>query len=247
MITEIVNINFFEKKINMVVYNYEYYFNNNLHNDGLDIISKCIKGYDNCWEPYQTEITKEILKEGNNVFIDIGCHLGYYSLLAASLNNTVYSIDSNKNNYNLFLKNITLNNYKNNITCLNKCVDKTFDLFNIPLQTRIRLIKCDIEGFEIEFVESIFNRLQNKMIDFLILEISPNLNSNYPECVLQINKLGYYIYDIGLSPQRNLDKTTSLLTLKNKLITFNNIDDITKYVISFPEGQSNFLFTHLII
>ena len=34
-------------------------------------------------EPFQTEITKEILNEDKDgIFIDVGCQLGYYSSLS---------------------------------------------------------------------------------------------------------------------------------------------------------------------
>ena len=245
MLTENVEVDFFDKKVKMVIYDYDYYFNNNINNDGLDIISKCIKGNDNCWEPYQTEITKRILENGNNIFIDIGCHLGYYSLLAASLNNIVYSIDVNENTSKIFKENVKINNYDNNIIFLQEYVNVNFKLFNIPNETPIKLIKCDIEGNEIEFVDIIIGRLQNKTIDYLILEISPNFRDNYSECVLKIKNLGYDIYDIGLSPQRKLDDTTNLTSLKNKLVDINNLEDMRNYINNFPEKQSNFLFTHL--
>ena len=68
----------FSKNAKFEIFDYNYYKSNNKDNEGLDIISKCLESNDNCWEPYQTEIIKEILKEGNNIFIDIGHHIGYY-------------------------------------------------------------------------------------------------------------------------------------------------------------------------
>ena len=65
----------------MNIFDYDTAKKNNSNKEDLDIISKCLETH-NCWEPYQTEITKEILKDGNNIFIDIGSHLGYYSLLS---------------------------------------------------------------------------------------------------------------------------------------------------------------------
>lgn len=104
-------ITFFGKFIDIYVFDYEYYQNNDKNSIGYDIISKDISYY-NCWEPFQTEITKDILKNGNNIFIDIGHHLGYYSLLASAYNNSVYSIDCNEEYINIFLKSIEVNNIK---------------------------------------------------------------------------------------------------------------------------------------
>ena len=73
-----VIVNFFGKNVKLIIFNYNYYNSKKINNEGLDIISKCIDGHDNCWEPYQTEITKELLKSGKEIFVDIGSHIGYY-------------------------------------------------------------------------------------------------------------------------------------------------------------------------
>jgi len=246
MICDDVNVDFFGATIKMRIYDYNYYSQKKINNDGLDIISHCIKSTNNCWEPYQTEITKEILKGGNNIFLDVGSHIGYYSLLAASLNNHVYSIDINENSSNIFLHNVEINNFQDKINFFKQYVNENFNLNNIISKDKhIRLIKCDIEGYEIEFVEKIFDRLQNKTIDYLILEISPTLRDNYHEMALKIKSLGYDIYDIGLSPQRKLDNSTDMTSLKDKLINIDNLEEMRNYINSFPEKQSNFLFTHI--
>lgn len=234
-------INFFNNEIEMYIYDYDYYNQFNRNSNGLDIISKDIKQY-NCWEPFQTEITKEILKNGNNIFIDIGHHLGYYSLLASVFNNHVYSIDCNNEYIDIFLKSIKDNNITN-IKQINQRVDENFTLDNlIDKNSYIKLIKCDIEGNEIEFIDSILERLKNKKIEYLILEISPKFRNNYPEYVLKIKNLGYKIYDIGLSPPRKLNINFNLQSLDKCKIDINNINDMTNYINNLNENQSNFLF-----
>ena len=121
-------------------------------------------------------------------------------------------------------------------------MDNKFSLDTIiNIDTYIKLIKCDIEGYEIEFVESILERLKQKKIENLILEISPTFRDNYPEYVMKIKNLGYFIYDIGLSPQRKLNNSTTLKSLK--MINIENIENMKNYINSFPEKQSNFLFS----
>lgn len=243
MNTKIISVDFFGIPKKMNIFDYDYYKKNNIHNEGLDIISKCIESDDNCWEPYQTEITKELLKGGSNVFIDVGSHLGYYSLLASSLNNSVCSIDGNKIYSDLFKNTIQLNNIIN----INQCdefINKHTDIKNLlHMYNYIKLIKCDIEGYEIEFIDLILSRLQDKSIENLILEISPSLRTNYPEYVLKIKSLGYNIYDIGLSHQRKLDSKTQLSSLRDKLLFIDNLYEMTNYINNFSEKQSNFLFT----
>lgn len=55
---------------------------------------------------------------------------------------------------------------------------------------------------------------------------------------MKIKILGYFIYDIGLSPQRKLNNLTTLKSLK-----MINIENMKNYINSFSEKQSNFLFS----
>lgn len=67
------------------------------------------------FEPNQTEITKELIKEGDTV-IDIGANIGYYTLLFSRLvgkTGKVYSFEPDKNNFEILEKNIKENKISN--------------------------------------------------------------------------------------------------------------------------------------
>ena len=57
-----------------------------------------------------------------------------------------------------------------------------------------------------------------------------------------IKKYGYNVYDIGLSPQRNLDEKTDLSSLNELLLDISDLDSMTEYINNLEFGQSNFLF-----
>ncbi len=245
-----VKIDFFGHPVSMTIFDYDEAKKRGLDGlsggvaDALDIISKSLDYYQN-WEPYQTEITKEILKNGNNIFIDIGSHLGYYSLLASVYNNNVISIEKNTNFIKLFKKTISDNKIQN-IDIWEKFVDNTFSLKPfVNIDSHIKLLKCSIEGFEIEVIDSILERLKQKTIENLILEISPTVRDNYPEYIMKLKELGYFVYDLGLCSQRKLDNSTTLKSLK--MINIENVEDMRKYVNNLPDKlkpkQSNFLFS----
>ncbi len=66
-------------------------------------------------EKLTTQIFKEAVKDGYNV-VDIGANIGYYTLLAARLvgeKGKVYAFEPEPRNYDMLLKNITLNGYTN--------------------------------------------------------------------------------------------------------------------------------------
>ena len=75
------------------------------------------------YEPRTTQLFKEILQPGM-VVIDIGAHVGYYTLIAAKQVSTTgrfYAFEPDQDNHSLLLKNIELNGY-DNVTVTNKAV-----------------------------------------------------------------------------------------------------------------------------
>ena len=70
------------------------------------------------WEKYETELFKKVVKEGMTV-VDIGAHIGYYTLIAANLagkKGKVYAFEPEAENYSLLVKNIKVNGYQNIVT-----------------------------------------------------------------------------------------------------------------------------------
>ena len=247
MKTKTTNISFENSNINMKIFDYRYY--NNLYTDqcfedesvGLDIISYCLEK-DKCWEPFQTEITAEILKnKPNGIFIDVGCQLGYYSILSSVIGIKTISIDSCNYFLDILKETIKVNNLQN-INIIDKHVDNTFNINDyVSSGDYISLIKIDIEGDEHYIINSLDIFFEHKKIQNLIIEISPKLNNTYKNICKKLNSYGFNIYDIGLSPQRKLNNNTQHLKDIHKLkIDINNIDE---HLQKLPHGQSNFLFS----
>lgn len=107
-------------------------------------------------------------------------------------------------------------------------------------ENRISLIKLDIEGAEEYFFNSINNLLEEDKIKNLIIEISPKYNLSYVNISKKLYGYGYKIYDIGLSPQRQLEQNTC--HLKNIDTLKVNIENIDDYIKNIEHGQTNFLF-----
>ncbi|MBI2327840.1 FkbM family methyltransferase [Candidatus Curtissbacteria bacterium] len=71
----------------------------------------------------QTTIVRKNIKLGQ-VVIDVGAHIGYYSLIFAKLvgsSGRVFAFEPDKNNFSLLVKNVRINNYKN-VICERKAV-----------------------------------------------------------------------------------------------------------------------------
>jgi len=78
------------------------------------VISPFIKRH-KMWDPFQTKVFCQEIKNGN-VVIDIGANVGYYSMLASKLvgsKGLVLAFEPEESNYRLLKKNIRVNGLKN--------------------------------------------------------------------------------------------------------------------------------------
>ncbi len=242
-----ISLDFFGKPVRMIVFDYSHYqklyTEQNFDDEsvGLDIISYCLE-MDKCWEPFQTEITREILLENpNGTFIDMGCQLGYYSMLAAVLGNKTISVDFCSYFLECFRSTIKENHLSDFIEIVQDKIDDNFQIEKIIRpDASIQLVKVDIEGAESFVVDLLLPFLQKQLIPNLILEISPKLNDSYVGLSKTISDCGYHIFDIGLSPQRALEMNTShLKELEKYKVEAENVEE---YIPKIQYGQTNFLF-----
>ncbi len=75
------------------------------------------------WEEYETGLFKKRIKSGD-IVIDIGAHIGYYTLIAAHLvgnKGKVYAFEPDSKNFGILKRNIEENGYKN-VILVNKAV-----------------------------------------------------------------------------------------------------------------------------
>lgn len=89
------------------------------------------------WDPYCTKVFSEIVKKDWTV-LDIGAHIGYYSLLASSLvgnKGRVYSFEPDPHNFSLLQKNILENNI-HNVELINKAVGEKKRKVTFHVNTR---------------------------------------------------------------------------------------------------------------
>ena len=80
-----------------------------------------------CYEKYETKLFKNLIRPGM-VVLDIGAHIGYYSLIAAKLVGTggkVYVFEPEPNNYGFLVENIKIDDYSNIIPTQKAISNKT--------------------------------------------------------------------------------------------------------------------------
>jgi protein-L-isoaspartate O-methyltransferase len=81
--------------------------------NNIDFISKNII-INKCWEPNITSLFLYLLKNKNNsIVFDVGCNIGYYSLISSKYCKEVYSFDANINNIKMLNNSAELNKISN--------------------------------------------------------------------------------------------------------------------------------------
>ena len=201
------------KKLDTISFSSDGKWYPNVNEYANDLVSHSIR-QNHIWEPFQTEITIKLLKMvKNKLFIDIGSHIGYYTMIAAEMDFKVNAYECNKNTFKVL---------KNNTKCYDKvnCNNNkitTLDDLNLEKDTKIGLMKIDIEGGEPHLIKNMLKLLDNMGIECVIVEVSPKYNS-LGELEVMINSFtsrGYSAYDIGNSLPRDINmKYDPLVDLK---------------------------------
>lgn len=207
---------------------------------GQDIISYCIDRQ-KVWEIEETAVQIDILREQTSgIVLDIGSHIGYYSMIAAKLGYTVASFDSSQENLALLHESAELN----------QVVDKIHPFYcllddQVPILSRdaeeVQLAKVDIEGAEQYAVQMMADLIGGHKIKYLIMEVSPTFNDTYPALVETIAGQGYDVFLIN--GDKNWEHHEELLA--NPLATVKQYSQIPaegrkEYVAGLH--QENFLF-----
>lgn len=93
----------------------------------LDFLDSLNLSSDKIHEEFERILMKKLVKENDHV-IDIGAHIGYYTLLLAKLvgkNGRVFAFEPESQNFELLKKNIEINGYQNVILEQKGVSDKT--------------------------------------------------------------------------------------------------------------------------
>jgi len=117
---------------------------------GWDYVSSNIYSY-KYWEPYITKIFLEIFEcvpKDSVKFIDIGAHIGWYSLLAATNKLNVYAFEPVSKNYDCFKQTILDQNLSDWITLYklglnNKPIEMDFQLLSNNTGACGRSLTCE--------------------------------------------------------------------------------------------------------
>ena len=136
--------------------------------DKNDVMQMSLFDYD----PIETDIVKSNVKK-NDIVVDVGANIGYYTLLMAKIGAIVNSYEPALDNFKLLQKNVQQNNFPQNITLHNKAVSNFIGTSKLYLQ------KKHTGGHQLGFdrfqtdnsIEVLVTKLDFDKIDFAKIDV----------------------------------------------------------------------------
>ncbi len=169
------------------------------------------------YEPVETEIVKNNVDK-NDVVVDVGANIGYYTLLMAKNNAFVYSYEPEPTNFDLLKKNVLLNNFSSNVKLYNKAVSNFFG--------HSKLVLSEHSTGQHKLVNS---RFGTKLIDIEVIKI-------------ELDKINFAKIDVEGA---ELNVLKGMKTLPNKMLIEFNSMNLEEFGTN-PQDFLNFLNNYTI-
>ena len=155
------------------------------------------------YEPIETEIVKTHV-EKNNIVVDIGANIGYYTLLMALNQAKVFSYEPEPKNFKLLQKNVNLNNFSSNVKLYNKAVSnyngfsKLFLVEGAPGMHTLSNNRFDSNSIDVNFINrrlgttpflEFINKVEQKIRKPMVIAAAMQDMSNVANIVVEVTKL----------------------------------------------------------
>jgi SAM-dependent methyltransferase len=173
----------------VVVYDWQTYMGFKGYCTGQDAVSQTLKD-SRGWDMRVFDCLKPLLKR-DTLFVDVGCHLGWFSRLAYFQGCEVLAFDADAENIELFTENVP-----------GKSATLTwFGEDTVPTEVMdIEVAKLDIEGNEQHAIRYFEKSFEQGRVKHLIMEVSPVFNSSYEDLLEKLKSWGYIAYELDGTP-----------------------------------------------
>ena len=132
------------------------------------------------YDPIETEIVKTNVKK-NDIVVDVGANIGYYTLLMAKNHASVFSYEPEPQNFDLLKKNVILNNFSSNVKLYNKAVSNFHGYSKLVLsdhstgqhkleKNRFGTKSIDVEVTKLELDKIDFAKIDVEGTELLVLQ-----------------------------------------------------------------------------
>jgi hypothetical protein len=144
------------------------------------------------WEPMETTFLSSAFMAADpakTLFLDLGSHIGWYSLLANTYDIPTIALDLNRQQLACLAQVI-----HGGVVLLNEWIDVDWQIPVLAAAASKLIVKMDIEGSEVDAVNGMWDQFKTKRISHCLMEVSPVFNGSYPDLLTRLIDLGYWCY-----------------------------------------------------
>ena len=152
-----------------------------------DCVSQTIISH-GVWEvPQSIFLMSAIAANPHARFVDLGCQIGWFSLLAASFGMKVEALDANASALGVLRASAEENGWTKQIMFVHGEVQR----YEPPVLAEPLIVKIDVEGAELRAVQRLSYAFMGKRISHCLMEVSPCFYDYYPNLLAYLFDLGY--------------------------------------------------------
>lgn len=177
----------------LIIFDWERYTNADDYCPGRDDFHLSVDGV-RTWEGFETYIMLKILAYGSGRVLDFGSNVGWYSILAATCGYNVTAYDCVEEHLEMLNEGARLNGLGDMIETRHETFDEHTKPFHFTEE--IKFIKIDVEGEERSVIRYCEMLIKERMVEYLLMEISPCFNDSYPRLVRWIVDCGYAVCQV---------------------------------------------------
>lgn len=153
------------------------------------------------WEGYETLLALTVCRPGDTV-VDVGAHLGWFSLCAASRGADVLAIEADPAVAAILSDNADQDGLPGTIHVARGWINNDTPS---PATHPIRLLKVDIEGLEGDAVTVFWEGFSSQAIDYAMIEVTPAFGEAQATVIMRLLAgFGYSAYRIPKGYQSNV-------------------------------------------
>lgn len=136
------------------------------------------------WEPVESQMFRDTLQRTPGVVLDIGAHVGWYSLIAQQMRREVFAFEAVSEHIALLRNNVP------GVHVVQAWIGE--DVPHLPYGAPdIAIAKIDIEGNEQYALEMLWPLIRAGEVANILMEVSPTFNDGYPRLIRLLMNEGY--------------------------------------------------------
>ena len=156
---------------------------------GDDELSRSVLAH-GVWEPWETAVALDILSTSDpGVVFDFGAHVGWYTILAATVGRDVVAVDADREHVDVLDATVAANTLDDWVHVARGWVDES--TVALPPGGQVRFAKSDLEGGDLAAVSALRPLLEAGLVDYLLIEVSPEFGDGWMDVVGQLGAVGY--------------------------------------------------------